>query len=173
MQKYATVLFITLIVFLCFGRHGIYLFIFGHPVAYEVPRPGIRSEAQLWPKLQLWQRRILNSLCQARDRTCIPALPKCHRSHCTTAGTVFVLFCFVICRNCCFISRCLSDITAVAFDETRELICFITLIVEIPWELYQWTIFVWLSLGMQKIFIMQIIHGDIYCYWMLAFTYCF
>ena len=40
-----------------------------------------------FPMPQLWQYLILNPLCWAWDRTCIPVLQKCHRSCCTTAGT--------------------------------------------------------------------------------------
>ena len=60
---------------------------FGRPTAYGVPRPGIRFEPQLQTKPQPWQRQILNPLCRAGDQTCIPALPRRHRSCCTTAGT--------------------------------------------------------------------------------------
>ena len=35
----------------------IVFFFFGHPGAYAVPRPGIRSEPQLRPTQQLWQRQ--------------------------------------------------------------------------------------------------------------------
>ena len=66
-------------------------------MAFGVPGPGARSELQLWPELQLQQHQILNPLCQARDGTCVPVLPRRHRSHCTTAGTpVFpILFVFI------------------------------------------------------------------------------
>ena len=37
----------------------VFFFFFGHPGAYAVRRPGIRSERQL----QLWQHRILNHSC--------------------------------------------------------------------------------------------------------------
>ena len=37
------------------------------------------------------QHWILNPLCQAKDRTCIPELPRCW-SHCTTAGTLPCVF---------------------------------------------------------------------------------
>ena len=47
---------------------------FGHPIAYGVLRPGIRSKPQLWPMLQLWQHWILNPLGQARGRTFISVL---------------------------------------------------------------------------------------------------
>ena len=45
----------------------IIFFIFGHPTAYGAPRPRIRLELQLWPKLQLQQCPNLNPLCRARD----------------------------------------------------------------------------------------------------------
>ena len=41
-------------------------FFCGRPVAYGVPRSGIRSEPQLPPKLQLRQHWILNPLCWPR-----------------------------------------------------------------------------------------------------------
>ena len=56
---------------------GFCLFVFGLPTAYGIPRPGIRSEPQLWPTPQLQQHQILNPLCQARDRTYVPALQRC------------------------------------------------------------------------------------------------
>jgi len=65
---------------------------FGCPATYGVFRPGIRSELQSGPKPQLWQHQILNPLCQARDRTSVPVLPRCHPSCCTTAGTPVFLF---------------------------------------------------------------------------------
>lgn len=69
-------MFLVLVLFLF-----LFLFsIFGHPVAYRDPRPGIR------PKLQLQQHHIPNPLC-ARDQICIPALRRSHWSHYTTAGT--------------------------------------------------------------------------------------
>ena len=71
---------------------SIYLLISGRPTAYGAPSPGTRSELQLWPKPQLWQRRTLNPQCWARDWTCVPALPRCHWSHCVTAGTPEFLF---------------------------------------------------------------------------------
>ena len=63
------------------------------PIAYGVPQPGIRSEPRLRPKPKLWQRQIPNPMCQARDQTCVPVLPRLHQSLCTTAGTpaVFLL----------------------------------------------------------------------------------
>ena len=40
----------------------------------------------------LWQCQILNPLCWARDRTCIPVLQRCHQSHCMTVGTPYFIF---------------------------------------------------------------------------------
>ena len=51
----------------CVGTLGPPTPIFGHPEAYGVPGPGIRSEAQSLPKPKLQQRRILNPLFWARD----------------------------------------------------------------------------------------------------------
>ena len=69
-------------------------FIFGCPEAYGVPGPGIRSEPQSQPKLQLRQCQswILNPRCRARARTCVPALPRCHRSGCATAEPLWLYF---------------------------------------------------------------------------------
>ena len=51
----------------------------------EVPRPGIESEPQLW------QRRILDTLPQARDRTCAPTATPApvvgSLPHCAIVGT--------------------------------------------------------------------------------------
>ena len=76
--------------------HFFFLSFLAAPEACGVPRPGNRSEPQLLPKLQLRQRRILNSPCQARDRTQVPVLPRYCRSHCTTAGTPASLFFFLV-----------------------------------------------------------------------------
>ena len=55
---------------------SIYLFIFSffsaHSVACWVPGPGIKSNPELWPILQMWQCWILNPLCQAGDWTHCP-----------------------------------------------------------------------------------------------------
>ena len=48
-----------LILFVCL------FFFFGHPSAYGVLGPGIRSEPKFWPKLQLRQHPILNPMCLA------------------------------------------------------------------------------------------------------------
>ena len=55
-------------------------FFFGCPEVYGVPRPGIRSELQLW---QCW---ILNPLCWAGDQTWVPVLPRHCQSCRATAG---------------------------------------------------------------------------------------
>ena len=67
----------------------IYLFI-GRPVAYGISWPGIRSKL-----LGLLQGQILNTLCQPRGLkclTCVPVLPRPHRSPCTIVGISKVLF---------------------------------------------------------------------------------
>ena len=53
------ILFIGLIVFLFWGLFG---FFWLHLQHMEVPRPGIKSEPQLWLTPQVWQHRILNPL---------------------------------------------------------------------------------------------------------------
>ena len=74
--------FLIFILFLFFGCLG----------ACGVPGPGTRSEPQLLPKPQLWQCWIFNLLCQAGDRTYIPALPR-HCQFCwATAGTPIRFF---------------------------------------------------------------------------------
>ena len=55
--------------------------------AHGVLWPGIKSEPQLSPKLQLWQCWILNPPRQDRYQTCVSALQRRHWSHCTTAET--------------------------------------------------------------------------------------
>ena len=90
------------IVLLFMGFCFVLFLFFGCPVAYGVPRPGISSKPQFWPNLQLWQRQTLNLLCRAGDQTCVPALPRHHRSHCATTGTPIYDF---IVKQCCFIPR--------------------------------------------------------------------
>ena len=60
-------------------------------------------DPQLWLMLQLWQCQILNPLCWARDRTCIPVLQRCCQSHYATTGTP-KFFSFLWLKN---ISMCL------------------------------------------------------------------
>ena len=43
----------------------LFFFFFGHPMAYGVSRPGIRSKVHLWPMPQLQQCQILNLPCWA------------------------------------------------------------------------------------------------------------
>ena len=59
--------------------------------AHGVLGPGIRSELQspTQPKRATW---ILNLLCWARDRTRVPALPRCRQSLCATVGTPKLYF---------------------------------------------------------------------------------
>ena len=53
-----------------------------------------------WPPCNIWSHqvrdqshgRILNPLCQARYRTCVPALQSRHQSHCSTVGTPWNVF---------------------------------------------------------------------------------
>ena len=59
--------------------------LFGLPMAYGIPGSGIRFE--LWPKLQRQECWILHPLCKAGGWTCVPVLPRCHQSRCTTVGT--------------------------------------------------------------------------------------
>ena len=68
-------------------------FIFDGPEACGVPRPGIRSEPQLWPKLQLWQCWIPNSLCLEEDQTCIPVLSRHRQSHVPQQELLIILIC--------------------------------------------------------------------------------
>ena len=58
--------------------NSFFFFFFRCPMAYGVPRQGIRFEPQLQPKPQLQQHWILNPLCWARDRACIPVFPRHH-----------------------------------------------------------------------------------------------
>ena len=64
-----------------------FLSFFGHPVTSGASGPGIRSQLQLRPTPQLRHRRILNPLCWAGHRACVPVLPRCPRSCCATVGT--------------------------------------------------------------------------------------
>ena len=74
-----------------FNKAGfLFVWFFGRLMASGVP--GIRSELQLQPTLQPQKHQILNPLCQARDRTCVLALQKCHQFCCTTAVTAIKLF---------------------------------------------------------------------------------
>ena len=71
---------------------------FGCPMAYVVPGPGVRSNHSCDLSHSCSNTRAL-TLSAGRDWTCISVLPRCHRSHCTTAGTperYFLLFCLLI-----------------------------------------------------------------------------
>lgn len=43
-----------------------YLFLWPHQQHMGVAGPGIESQLQRWPMLQLWQSQILNSLCKGQ-----------------------------------------------------------------------------------------------------------
>ena len=62
-------------------------FFFGHPRYMEFPGQG--SDPNLVCDLHhsSWQCWIFNPRSEARDRTCVPVLPRCCPSHCATAGT--------------------------------------------------------------------------------------
>ena len=75
-----------LIFVLHLGFFFLFLF-FGHPAAYGVPRPGIRSKPLFCPMPQLQQRWILNPLCWARDQPLSQRSRDGCRSHCATVGT--------------------------------------------------------------------------------------
>lgn len=69
-------------------------FFCGHPVSYVVSELGITSEPWLWPKLQVWQRLILNPPCQVRYWTC--SSPKMlqiqlHHSRNSSSGSLLIL----------------------------------------------------------------------------------
>ena len=66
-----------------------FFFLFGHPAAHGVPRPGIRSKPPLRPKLQLRHRRMWHrpSRCWAGDRACVLALQRGCRSCFATVRT--------------------------------------------------------------------------------------
>jgi len=50
-------------------RNDVVFFFWPYPLHMEVPVPGIESESQLWPMLQLQQHQIVYPLCWARDWT--------------------------------------------------------------------------------------------------------
>ena len=70
----------------------LFYFIFGCPMAPGVPWPGIRSEPQFWPTLQVQQHQILLSTVPATDQTYILALQRHRCSHCSMEGTPEQLF---------------------------------------------------------------------------------
>ena len=65
---------------------------FDHPVAYEVPGPGIRSELQLQPKSQLRQCWILNPVLRIKPGWGLnlhPRAPEVPPICCATLGTPY------------------------------------------------------------------------------------
>ena len=65
-----------------------FFFFFGYPMAYRIPRPGIRSKLQLRPRLQLWQHQVT---MPAGDRTCVSKLYRHCPSRCTTVETPYTI----------------------------------------------------------------------------------
>lgn len=65
----------------------LFFFCFGHPVVYGILGSGIRSELHLQLHCSCSNTGSFNSLCRARDQTCVLALQRCCTSHCTTVGT--------------------------------------------------------------------------------------
>lgn len=59
----------------------------GFPQHMESQRQVLDLSPQSQPKPQMWQQWLFNPLCQTGDQTCNPALPRCPRSCCPTAGT--------------------------------------------------------------------------------------
>ena len=79
--------FIYLSVLMLYAYTLIFFFLFSAVPPY-MEFPGQGSDPRHSCNLsQLWQCQILKPLCQTRNRTCIPELPRCWWSHCTTAGT--------------------------------------------------------------------------------------
>jgi len=78
--------------------YGYFSFIifFAFPVAYEVPKPDIRSALQLWPMCSCCNccsnTRSFNPVYGARDWTCIPALQRWGPPHCTPVEIPFSSF---------------------------------------------------------------------------------
>ena len=75
----------------------LFFFFFGHSVAHGTPGPGIRSEPQSRPKLQLRPCGILNPLCQAGQGSQDAADPIVPQQELPNVCVcVCVLFCFVL-----------------------------------------------------------------------------
>ena len=64
---------------------------FGHPMAYGVPRPGIRSKSQSTVQTSTGP---FKPPCRIADGSCVLALRSCRRSRCATSGTPSV-YCYV------------------------------------------------------------------------------
>uniref|UniRef100_A0A8C3X037 Cation channel sperm-associated auxiliary subunit delta n=1 Tax=Catagonus wagneri TaxID=51154 RepID=A0A8C3X037_9CETA len=54
------------------NKYLFFFFCFGHPTAYGVPGPGIRSKPQEQPVQQWQQCQILKPLCPVRGAACVP-----------------------------------------------------------------------------------------------------
>ena len=76
-------------------------------MAYGLPEPGIRTELQLQPSLQLWQHWILNLLCWAGDLICVLVLQRHGQSHCAIAGTLVSVFLI----DSCSVNSCNFDVS--------------------------------------------------------------
>ena len=72
---------------------SVVFFFFGSAQAYGSPRPGIESEPELQPMLQLQEHQILNPPCLAGIRSAPPKRQAGSLTHCTTAGIPSTGFC--------------------------------------------------------------------------------
>ena len=70
---------------LCYSSKFFFLSWPPHGIWNSWARDQIRLQLQPKPQAQQW--RILHPLCWVRDRTCVPALPRCCQSCCVTVGT--------------------------------------------------------------------------------------
>ena len=82
-----------------------FLSLWAIPGLAQVPGPRVRS--QLWPKLQLWQRWILNPLCLDGDGTSVPVLQR-RRNPVAPQQEFLNHFCMLILSWC-------SDMLSVPF----------------------------------------------------------
>ena len=79
----------------------------------EVPRPGTKSNLQLWPMPEVWQRWIFNLLCQASNQTCIlgaaeiPPISLCHSEN----SSPFLVSCFTLEFGFIGYASCLAEIS--------------------------------------------------------------
>ena len=73
-QFVSALLVVPLVVFLLFFSFD-YLFLVILATPWYMELPGQESEPQSWPKPQLWQHQIPNSLCLAGEWTCVPVAP--------------------------------------------------------------------------------------------------
>ena len=77
----------------CATAGTLLLFLFGPPWGIWRSGAEIGSELPLWPTPQLRQHGVINPLCQARDRTCVPGSHWCRWSHQATVGTPLLVPC--------------------------------------------------------------------------------